>query len=161
MPDAAMTISARRRQISRFASAQCGTRLALASMASAAPHPTMKEVPMNRVLVIDQDSAATHTLGLACLQHGVGAMFASNVCEGVRVLLDAAVDVVVLDVDALRLTPREMVTLFDRVAPGVPVVVAVRPQTALEVRVALELAGFRVLTKPVSVEELLAKAQGV
>ena len=117
---------------------------------------------MNRVLVIDQDSTSTSTLGLACLQHGVGAMFAANVCEGVRrVLLDTAVDVVLLDVDALRLTPRELVTLFDRVAPGVPLVVAVRPQTTLEARVALELAGFRVLTKPVSVEELLDKAQGV
>ena len=116
---------------------------------------------MNRVLVIDQDSTATYTLGLACLQHGVGAMFASNVCEGVRVLLDTTVDVVLLDMDALRLTPREMVTLFDRVAPGVPLVVAVRPHTTLEARVALELAGFRVLTKPVSVDELVEKAQGV
>jgi DNA-binding response OmpR family regulator len=116
---------------------------------------------MNRVLVIDQDAAATHTLGLACLEHGVGVVFADNVCEGVRVLLDATVDLVLVDVDALRLTPREMMTLFDRVAPGVPLVVAVRPQTSLEVRVALELAGFRVLTKPVSVEELLEKAPSV
>jgi DNA-binding response OmpR family regulator len=118
----------------------------------------LKEVPMNRVLVIDQDSATTRTLGLACVQRGIGVVFADNVCQGVRLLLDTVVDLVLLDVAALRLTPREMATLFERVAPGVPLVVAVRPQTSLELRVTLELAGFRVLTKPVSVDELLEKA---
>ena len=113
---------------------------------------------MNRVLVIDQDSATTRTLGLACLQRGIGVVFADNVCQGVRLLLDTMVDLVLLDVAALRLTPREMATLFDRVAPGVPLVVAVRAETSLERRVTLELAGFRVLTKPVSVDELVEKA---
>jgi len=122
----------------------------------------MKEVAMNRVLVIDQDSTTTtRTLGLACLQCGIGVAFADNVCEGVRVLLETVVDLVLVDVAALRLTPREMATLFARVAPGVPLVVAVRPETPLDSRVALELAGFRVLTKPVTVEELVEKARGV
>jgi DNA-binding response OmpR family regulator len=116
---------------------------------------------MNRVLVIDQDSATTRTLGLACLQRGIGVAFADNVCDAVRLLLDTMVDLVLLDVVALRLTPREMAMLFERVAPGVPIVVAVRPETSLDIRVALELAGFRVLTKPVSVDELVEKAQSV
>ena len=117
---------------------------------------------MNRVLVIDRDSTTTtRTLGLACLQRGIGVAFADNVCEGVRVLLETVVDLVLVDVAALRLTPREMATVFERVAPGVPLVVAVRPETSLDSRVALELAGFRVLTKPVTVEELVEKAPGV
>jgi len=122
----------------------------------------MKEVQMNRVLVIDQDSATTtRTLGLACLQRGIGVAFADNVCEGVRLLLETVVDLVLVDVGALRLTPREMATLFERVAPGVPLVVAVRPETSVETRVALELSGFRVLTKPVTVEELVEKVPSV
>jgi len=122
----------------------------------------MKEVQMNRVLVIDQDSATTtRTLGLACLQRGIGVAFADNVCEGVRLLLETVVDLVLVDVAALRLTPREMATLFERVAPGVPLVVAVRPETSVETRVALELSGFRVLTKPVTVEELVEKVPSV
>jgi DNA-binding response OmpR family regulator len=112
---------------------------------------------MNRVLVIDQDSATTRTLGLACLERGIGVAFADNVCEGVRVLLTTAVDLVVVEGAALRLTPRELATLFERVAFGVPVVVAVRPESSLDARVALELAGFRVLTKPVTVEDLVEK----
>jgi DNA-binding response OmpR family regulator len=117
---------------------------------------------MNRVLVIDQDSTTTtRTLGLACLQRGIGVVFADNVCEGVRVLLETVVDLVLVDVAALRLTPREMATLFERVAPGVPLVVAVRSESPVDSRVALELAGFRVVTKPVTVEELVEKASGV
>src|SRR6266850_4349023 len=112
---------------------------------------------MNRVLVIDQDRATRELLGLACLGHDVGVALAENLCEGVRVLLSVPVSLVVIDAGALRLTMREHVTLFERVAPGVPVVVSVAPDAPLESRVALELAGFRVLSKPVTVEDLLEK----
>jgi DNA-binding response OmpR family regulator len=113
---------------------------------------------MDRVLVIDQRSATTRRLGLACLHRGIGVVFAHSVSDGACVLLDAPVDLVVLDAIALRPTPREVATLLRHVAPGASLVVAVRPDTSLEVRVALELAGFRVLTQPLSVEELVEKA---
>jgi DNA-binding response OmpR family regulator len=112
---------------------------------------------MNRVMVIDQDRVTRELLGLACLGHDVGVALAENLCEGVRLLLSVPVSLIVVDAAALRLSVREHVTLFERVAPGVPVVVAVNPEMPLENRVALELAGFRVLTKPVTVEELLEK----
>jgi DNA-binding response OmpR family regulator len=112
---------------------------------------------MNRVLVIDQDRATRELLGLACLGHDVGVALAENLCEGVRLLLSVPVSLIVMEAAAMRLSVREHVTLFERVAPGVPVVVVVNAETPLESRVALELAGFRVLTKPVTVEELLEK----
>jgi DNA-binding response OmpR family regulator len=112
---------------------------------------------MNRVMVIDQDRATRELLGLACLGHDVGVALAENLCEGVRLLLTVPVSLIVVDAAALRLSVREHVTLFERVAPGVPVVVTVNPEMPVENRVALELAGFRVLTKPVTVEELLEK----
>ena len=112
---------------------------------------------MNRILVIDQDRPAMHTLGLACLDEGIGVAMADNVCEGVRVLLADTISLVLVDAASLRFTPRESATLFDRVAPRVPVVVMVRPQTELARIAALELAGFRVVTKPVAVSDLLAK----
>jgi DNA-binding response OmpR family regulator len=112
---------------------------------------------MNRILVIDQDRRAAHTLGLACLDEGIGVAMADNVCEGVRMLLADTISLVLVEGTALRLTPRESATLFDRVAPGVPVVVMVRPETELSRIVALELAGFRVVTKPVTVHDVLAK----
>jgi DNA-binding response OmpR family regulator len=112
---------------------------------------------MNRVLVIDQDRAATQALGLACLDRDLGIAIAENLCEGVRVLLTTAVDLIAVAAAEMRLTAREMATLFDRVAPGVPVVVAMKSPAVLDQRVTFELAGFRVIEKPVSVEELLHK----
>jgi DNA-binding response OmpR family regulator len=112
---------------------------------------------MNRVLVIDQDRAATQTLGLACLERDLGVAIAENLCEGVRVLLGTPVDLIVVDAAEMQLTAREMATLFDRAAPRMPVVVAMKPPAALDQRVTFELAGFRVITKPVTVEDLLHK----
>jgi DNA-binding response OmpR family regulator len=113
---------------------------------------------MNRVLVIDQNRAAREELGLECLGRDVGVALAENLCAGVRMLLSLPVSLIVVDAAALRLTLREHVALFECVAPKVPVVVTVAPEASLESRVALELAGFRVMTRPVSVDELLEKA---
>jgi DNA-binding response OmpR family regulator len=112
---------------------------------------------MDRFLVIDQDRAAMQQLGLACLAEGVGVAMAENLCEGVRVLLSTSVSLIAVDGGLLRLTPREHATLFERVAPGVPVVVIVRPEAPLDGRVAFELAGFRVLTRPVEAADLIEK----
>jgi DNA-binding response OmpR family regulator len=110
-----------------------------------------------KFLAIDQDRTAMQRLGLACLERGAGVVIAENVCDGVRALLREVVSLIVVDAAVLRLTPREHAMLFERVAPDVPVAVVVRPDTPLESRVAFELAGFRVLTRPVSVEDLLEK----
>jgi DNA-binding response OmpR family regulator len=113
---------------------------------------------MNRVLVIDQDRVTREQLGLTCLGRDVGVALAENLCEGVRTLLSVSVSLIVVDVAALRLTMREHATLFERVAPGVPVMVTVPSDASLETRVGLELAGFRVLARPVTVEDPLDKA---
>lgn len=112
-----------------------------------------------KFLVIDQDRGAMQRLGLACLERGAGVIIADNVCEGVRALLREVVSLIVVDAALLRLTAREHATLFDRVSPGVPVVVVVRANSPLEVRVGFELAGFRVLTRPVSAEDLVEKLE--
>ena len=112
---------------------------------------------MNRVLVIDQNRATREQLGLQCLGRDVGVALAENLCEGVRILLSLPVSLIVVEAAALRLTTREHAVLFERVAPGVPVVVTMAPETPLETRVVLELAGFRVATRPVTAEDLLDK----
>jgi len=113
---------------------------------------------MDRVLMIDQDRAAMQRLGLACLEVGIDVAMAETLCEGVRALVSAAVSLIVVDAAQLRLTPREHAMLFERVAPGVPVVVLVRADAPLEARVAYELSGFRVLSRPVAVEDLVEEA---
>ncbi|MBI2216074.1 MAG: hypothetical protein HYU51_02155 [Candidatus Rokubacteria bacterium] len=95
-----------------------------------------------------------HALGLGCLERGIGVRMAENVCEGVRALVDESVTLIVVDAGLLRLTPWEHAAVFERVAPGVPVTVAVASDVPLESRVALELAGFRVLARPVTVADV-------
>jgi len=115
---------------------------------------------MNRILVIDQDRAAMERIGLACLEQGIGVTMADNVCEGVRILLGESIALVLVDALELRFGARDSATLFERVAPGVPVVVMVRSETELSRVVALELAGFRVVTKPVMIADVIAKVVG-
>jgi DNA-binding NtrC family response regulator len=112
---------------------------------------------MTRVLVIDQDRDSLQRLGLACLDRGIGAALADNVCDGVRILLNDSISLIVVGADALRLTAHEQFTLFERVAPGIPVVVSMAPAASLERRVAFELAGFAVVTAPPTVDELLKR----
>jgi DNA-binding response OmpR family regulator len=116
---------------------------------------------MKRFLLIDQDTAAMQGLGLQCLQHDVGVVMAENMCEGVRVLLSTPVSLIVIDGAQFRLTPAEQATLLSRVAPGIPVVVLLRSDVSLESLVAHEVAGFIVKTRPVAVEDLLAKAGAI
>ena len=110
---------------------------------------------MIRILLIGQDRATTERLGLHCLERGVGVAVAENVCEGVRVLATTPVSLIVADLGRLRLGFRDQATLFDRVAPGVRVAVTIPPEAPLETRVALELAGFQVVSSPPAADELL------
>ena len=110
---------------------------------------------MIRILLIGQDHATAQGLGLQCLERGVAVVIADNVCEGVRALATTPVSLIVVDAGRFRLGVREQATLFDRVAPGVPVSVTVRADAPLETRVALELAGFHVTPSPVVPDDLL------
>jgi ActR/RegA family two-component response regulator len=110
---------------------------------------------MIRILLIGQDHATAQRLGLQCLERGVAVVIAENVCEGVRVLATTPVSLIVADLDRLRLGFREQAALFERVAPGVQVIVTVPAETPLEVRVALELVGFHVVPSPAAPDDLL------
>lgn len=110
---------------------------------------------VKRVLLIDQDAATARRMALRCLEKGVAVAIAENVCEAVRTLATTPVALIVADIGRLRLAIRDQAALFDRVAPGVPVLVTVGPDVALEIRAALELAGFRVIPSPVEPDDVL------
>lgn len=92
---------------------------------------------------------------------GVAVAIAENLSDGVRVLLATHVPIIVVDAETLKHPPREAATLLARVAPGVPPVAAVGSHAPLGQRLAFELAGFRVLTRPVSVERLLDEVRAL
>ena len=111
---------------------------------------------MDVVLLIDQDRAARAALGLAALKRGVATAVAETLSDGVRTLLATPVSLIVVDRALLRLSAREHAALFERVAPRVPVVVVVQPETPLATRLPFELAGFQVRTRPFALEDLIA-----
>jgi DNA-binding NtrC family response regulator len=114
---------------------------------------------VNRVVIIDQNAGSAQRLALACFDKGLAVVIAENVCEGVRSLATTPVTLIVVELDRLRLGIADQAALFDRVAPGVPVIVTVGPAVPLEKRAALELAGFRVTPSPLEADDLL-KALG-
>jgi ActR/RegA family two-component response regulator len=110
---------------------------------------------VNRVLIIDQDAEAAQRLALGCFDKGIAVVIAETVCEAVRSLATTPVALIVAAVDRFRLGVAEQAAVFDRVAPGVPVMVTVTPTVALERRAALELGGFRVMPDPVEPDDVL------
>lgn len=114
---------------------------------------------MNRVLLIDHDHVAAHAAGMTCLEQGVAFRTADTLCDGVRVLLDAPVSLILIDAGLVRLSPAEQARMFDAVAPEVPVVVLVKPNAPLEEHVRFEAEGFRVVPKPTDMAAILAKVE--
>lgn len=114
---------------------------------------------MTRVLMIDGDRALAQSVAMACMESGVAIRMAETLCEGVRYMLESPVSVVLVDSGVLRRSGSDQVRLFDTVAPGVPVVVLVKPGARVEEHVKLELQGFRVVSKPLDVRDVLAKVE--
>ena len=112
---------------------------------------------MNRVLLIDADRAASEAFVLGCLGRGVAVHTADTLCEGVRYALESPVSAILVDAGLVRLTPAAQADMFALVAPDVPVVVVVKPNAPIEEHVRFELAGFRVMSRPIEPADLLAK----
>jgi DNA-binding response OmpR family regulator len=114
---------------------------------------------MTRVLMIDGDRALAQSVAMACMESGVAIRIAETLCEGVRYMLESPVSVVLIDSGVLRLSGSDQARLFDSVAPGVPVVVLVKPGARMEEHVKLELQGLHVISKPFDVRDVLAKVE--
>ena len=114
---------------------------------------------MTRILMIDTNQALAEAVGSQCLKHGIAVRFADDLCEGLRHLLDIPVSLVVLEAARARLSNVDLVQLFEAVIPGVPVVIRLDAQGAIDEQVRYELHGFRVVRAPFDVRELLAKAE--
>ena len=114
---------------------------------------------MNRVLLIDADRAAGQAFVLDCLGRDLAVQTAETLCEGVRYALEAPVSAILVDAGLIHLSPVAQAEVFDMVAPGAPVVVVLSPNSPIEEHVRFELAGFRVMSRPVEPADLLAKLE--
>ena len=114
---------------------------------------------MNRVLVIDADREASHILALGCLESGIPVRIAQTLAEGTCCLRDVPIALVVIEAGILRSAGADDVQRLEAAAAGVPLVAALDATATVEEHARLELAGFRVETRPVDVEQVLAKTE--
>lgn len=115
---------------------------------------------MTRVLMIDGNRKLTESVGRQCLEQSIAIRMADTLCEGVRLLLEIPVSLVLLHSDLAHLSGAELARLFETIAPGVPVVVRVEIGQGMDEQVRFELHGFRVVREPFDVLDLLVKAEG-
>ena len=114
---------------------------------------------MTRVLMIDENRTLTESVGMRCFEQGIAVRMADTFCEGVRHLLETPVSLIILSSALVRLPVAEIAGLFDRVAPGVPVVVRIEAGQGIDEQVRFELHGFRAVREPFDVLDLIAKAE--
>lgn len=114
---------------------------------------------MTRVLMIDENRALNETVGMQCLEQGIAIRMADTFCEGVRHMLEMPVSLVIVSASLVRLSGAELATLFETIAPGVPVVVRVRDDQGMDEQVRFELHGFRVVREPFDVGDLVVKGE--
>lgn len=114
---------------------------------------------MIRLLTIDGDRKRAQGLAMECLEQGVAVRIAETLCEGVRYMLEAPVSLVLAEARMLRMAKGDQARLFEAVAPGVPVILTVDAGTRVEDLVDLELQGFRVVSRPFALNDLLAKVE--
>ncbi|HSE06020.1 MAG TPA: hypothetical protein VLK35_17865 [Methylomirabilota bacterium] len=114
---------------------------------------------MIRLLTIDGDRKRAQGLAMECLERGMAVRMAETLCEGVRYLLDAPVSLVLAEASVLRMAKGDHGRVFEAVAPGVPVLLTVDAGARVEDLVDLELQGFRVVSRPFALGDLLAKVE--
>ena len=114
---------------------------------------------MTRILMIDTNQTLAETVGSQCLKHGIAVRFSDDLCEGLRQLLDTPVSLVLLEAARLPRSNVDLVRLLEAVIPGIPVVIRLDAEGAMDEQVRYELHGFRVIREPFDVRELLAKAE--
>jgi DNA-binding response OmpR family regulator len=111
---------------------------------------------MTRVLLIESDRALAQALAIDCVDLGIAVRLAETLCDGVRVMMDSPVSLVLIDAALMRLPASDQLRLFDAVAPGVPVVVLADDRASTEDVSKLRTQGFQVVAWPVDVLELFA-----
>ena len=87
---------------------------------------------MTRILMIDTNQALAEAIGSQCLKHGIAVRFADDLCKGLRQLLDTPVSLVLAEAARLPLSNVDLVRLFEAVVPGVPVVIRLDAEGAMD-----------------------------
>ncbi len=114
---------------------------------------------MTRVLMIDGNRSLTESVGLKCAEQGMAVRMTGAICDGLRLLLETPVSLIIVSSDLVTMPAGELANLLDAVAPDVPVVIRLTPDRTMDEQVTFELHGFRVVREPFDVQDLVVKGE--
>jgi DNA-binding response OmpR family regulator len=115
---------------------------------------------MTRVLMIDGDRSLTERVGRQCLEQGIAVRLTDAFREGMSLMLETPISLVIVASDLVTLPGAELARLFETIAPGVPVVIRLEAGHPMDEQVRFELHGFRVVREPFDVLDLVVKGEG-
>lgn len=115
--------------------------------------------PLERILVVDDDTSIRDALAEFLTTHGYGVATAADAAACERMLGEAVFDVVILDV---MMPGEDGVSLCRRIAPnGVPILMLSALDGVTDRVVGLEVGAWDYLVKPFAPRELLARVRAL
>jgi DNA-binding NtrC family response regulator len=120
-----------------------------------APHrPEMREL---RVLLVDDEKGFTDVLARRLGRRSMRVTTASSGTEGIQRLRDQRFDVAVLDLKMEDMDGIEVLKIFKKIDPHMPVIMLTGHGSEQAAREGLAYGAFDYLTKPCELDDLVAK----
>lgn len=118
---------------------------------------TQVEEPVIRMLLVDDEEAFVNVLTKRLAKRQVAVTPAYNGTEALQRLRHHDFDVAVLDLKMEGMDGIEVLKIFQKMAPELPVIMLTGHGCQISAREGLELGAFDYLSKPYDFEDLLLK----
>lgn len=114
------------------------------------PEPT-------RLLIVDDEKGYVNVLAKRMAKRNIVVTAAYSGSEGIQALRRQDFDVAVLDLKMEDMDGIEVLKIFQKMVPGMPVIMLTGHGSEKAAREGIEFGAFDYLTKPCDLEELIAK----
>ena len=117
----------------------------------------MKEGTILNVLLVDDEKGYLNVLSNRLSKRAIKATKAFSGTEAIQILRKNDFDVVVLDLKMEDMDGIEVLKIFKKMVPEMPVIMLTGHGSASSAREGIQLGAFDYLTKPCELEDLLRK----
>jgi len=110
-----------------------------------------------RLLIVDDERGYVNVLAKRMAKRNIQVTAAYSGSEGIQALRKQDFDVAVLDLKMEDMDGIEVLKIFQKMVPGMPVIMLTGHGSEKAAREGMEFGAFDYLTKPCDLEELIAK----
>jgi len=118
-----------------------------------------KNIPI-KLLLVDDEEAYVHVLANRMAKRSIEVTKALSGTEGIQALRKEDFDVAVLDLKMEDMDGIEVLKVFKKMVPGMPVIMLTGHGSEQAARQGIALGAADYLTKPCDLEELIEKIRG-